>query len=211
MRIFGLLLFLGVIYIITYLVSQIVLIGLGTILGFVFRMKAYGKAFRAFVVFANTFTLYIITSLITITILTLYEKEQSQGSFILYAVVGAIAVFGITTNSIVEKLQNGTYRQERERSLGNSSLMLRNDVIINILSVPFFVLTLFLSVIISNPITKCLFRLTAWAVGLPIIGWLLAILGLLLSLSMVKNGIIACIGLLAGSAEFITKKSSEEI
>ena len=209
MRILGFLLIIGVIFIATYIISQVILTGLGAILAFVFRMTVYDKTFRAFVASTNLFTLYLLTALITITILKLYEKDNSQASFVLYSVIGAIAVFGITTNSITEKMRNGFYTEEMERNVNDISSTLIADIIISVLSVPFFVLTLLVPVIATNPMTNSLFKLTGWALGVPVIGWIIAIAGLFLSLSMIKNGVVACMGLLMGSANLEAKKSNE--
>jgi hypothetical protein len=207
MRILGFLMFLGVIYVVTYVFSQILLVGIGTLLSVIFRLHAYDTGFRIIISTGNFITLYIITSQITITIMKLYEKEQSLGLLIFYAFIGALSVFGITTSGILGKIQNGTYKEEMAWNFNNKSLMLRDDIIKSLISVPFFILALFVPVIVINPATQALFRLTAWTVRIPIIGWILAGIGLLLSFRMIKDGVLACVGLISGSWQVLIKRN----
>lgn len=203
MSIIAFLLFMGIMYLIAFVASNVVILIVAP-LAFLFKVREEGTAFITITSICNAFVIYLLASLIALLTLLAYQRDNDIGWFIAYSIMGALAVFGMATTGVAAKAEEGTYAEERQQRrehnklyasilpheplLRDTSIRARNDGIIALASVPLFILCLVVPAVATNPVTTGLFHLGRWLMTISVLRWVIGIIGLVLGWGAVKTG-----------------------
>jgi len=199
------LVFVGIIYILVTLLSTILILSCSLMLVALRRMY-FDLSYRVTITTCNAFVLYILTSQIAIlTVLT--TQGRTIVALILFATVGALAIFWIATRNIYEKRKSGDY----EVDINGYSYRLHDDSILSVVAPLFFVLSLFVPSLSSNRLTIWRFSVVTWIHDLRVVGLLLGLLGILIMMAMLEDALFGGLGLLVlAGRSLITGKDHKE-
>jgi hypothetical protein len=154
------LVFVGIIYFLVTLLSTLLILSCNVALVSLRRMY-FDLSYRVTITTCNAFVLYVLTSQIAIlTVLT--TQGRTVLALILFAAVGTLAIFWIATRNIYEKRKSGDY----EVDAVGYSYRLHDDSILSVIAPVFFILSLFVSPLSSNHLTRWLFSVVTWVYDL---------------------------------------------
>lgn len=192
MRLIGLLEIIGVTCFILFLFQNYVWgLAMGLLIHLM-RWEIFGKQFVVISFLGNALMLYLIVGVLAQTVLAMHSHDGSLGWLLFYSAVCSTFIFGLVTQSLIGKGQDGVYGEEAEHG---TAWQVRLDTVKALAAIPFFILSLLIPTLAVNPLTYGLFRLVLWVVGIPVLGLLLGIAGGLLALSMCWSGVIGLLGM----------------
>lgn len=183
MSIFRYLFYLGVINIVFRLIWKILPI-IAMIALPITTLTIPASIFRVTHKILKVFGHYILVSLVVLLTLNAIGPNRTTSSFILYPIVGAFAIYMRFINS---------FRKARQRLVlgydDEASESLAYDGFITIGAVLLFITALLVPVIAVNPLIKWIFGAIDWIYKIRVIGWLIAVGGVLYMLYVVWHGI----------------------
>ncbi len=200
MNIFRYLFYLGVINIIFRLIWKILPIIFAVALP-VTTLSLSPRVFEIANKLLKAFGYYILVSLVVLLTLSAIEHNRTTGSFILYPIVGAFAIY--------IKSVNDFHRTRRRLFMiyGYDEIeSLVFDAFFTIWAELFFIIALFVPVIAVNPLIKWAFGIVDWIYNIKVIGWLIAVGGVVYMLYIVWHGIAITELLIASLSRKIGRK-----
>ncbi|PYS79841.1 MAG: hypothetical protein DMF70_12355 [Acidobacteria bacterium] len=200
MNIFQYLIFIGIIYTIVTLLSTILIL-LATLTLHGLRVDSLGTSYRVVITLCNAIVLYLLLSLVSSLTILADQKNRSMWSFAFFSIVGMLTVLWIGTRNVYEKHKSGDY-------YGHSS-RLRDDLIISLAAPALFIVSVFVPIIASNPITNWLFGAIEWLDQVRILGWLLGLIGILIMIAMLEDAFFAFVSLIFVSIRSVIKRESK--
>ena len=183
MSIFRYLFYLGVINIVFRLIWKILPIIVVTALP-ITTLSLPVSIFRVAGKFLKILGHYILVSLVVLLTLNAIGHNRTTSSLILYPIVGAFAIYMRFINSFHRARQRLVLGYDDE-----ASESLAYDGIITIGAVLLFITALLVPVIAVNPLIKWIFGIIDWIYNIRVIGWLVAVGGVLYMLYIIWHGI----------------------
>ncbi len=155
------------------------------------------KAFRLIVKAFGTYLLASLTALLTLTAI----EDAGVIKTVLYPLIGGVILF----------MSYASYAYEASKQAQmdfNYEMMdnLKYDGSFMIGAVSLFLITLFFPAIANNSLIEWLFEAIGWVYELPVIGWIVKIVGVLIVINIIFHGFLAS-GFLIGSLVEKVKKS----
>lgn len=127
---------------------------------------------------------YILVSLVALLTINAIEYNRTISSFILYPIVGAFAIYIRFVNNLYQTRKRFAMRYDHEIMESFAY-----DGLITIGSVLLFITALLMPIIAVNPLIQWFFGIIDWIYKLKVIGWLIAVGGVLYMLSIIWHGI----------------------
>ena len=190
-NIFRYLFYLGVINIVSKLIWKLVPI-VFTIALPITTLSLPPKVLRVADKLLKAFGYYILISLVVLLTHKAIEYNRTIGSFILYPLVAAFTIYIKLAND-ANKVRRSFFMVYRY----DENMELVFDGFITIGSILLFITSLFVPVIAVNPLTRWFFGIIDWIYNLKVIGWLIAVGGVIYMLYIIWNGILITEFLLA--------------
>jgi hypothetical protein len=195
-RIVGLLEILGLTALLMLLFQSTVLsFGIG-IPAYFLGVRPFTKGMIALSSLGNAFMLYVLIGVLVKVILVATRHDQSFGWMVFYATISALLLYGLTSAGLMNKMQPGGAYQE-EFDLHGTSLLLKVDATKSLLAIPLFIVALIIPMLVVNPLTEAVFRLVLWIAGIPFLGAILGIVGILFALSFSWSAFLGIGGVVA--------------
>jgi hypothetical protein len=196
MNIFVFLIFLGIINIVFSFVWKWVFVLPGALL---FAALKIDKG----TILLKIFGAYLLVALTAITTLATLQ-DQNGWPLIVYPIVAAFVLF--------MGFASGSYEQQKQARIDNDWQMMQRiqeeawlDPILMIGSVVLFVLSLFVPALVNNGLTFWLFDVIIWIYEIPVIGWILGIIGFFFMLSMIFYGTVVLLALVGAGVSKVKK------
>jgi hypothetical protein len=184
-------LLMGITFSVLILVQHLILNPFCLLMRAIFKLNLYDKGSQTANIFNFAAVLYVLVSLLTLIITTAYQKTQSPALFTTCSIIGFLVTVGVGGNTIGNKIKNSFYAYEQAHTGKAFSRQFSLDGIVFLASLPLFVTALFFPALVTNLVTLKLFQMTLWLSNLPIVGWVLSIIGILTMLIAVKIGFAA--------------------
>jgi hypothetical protein len=127
---------------------------------------------------------YILVSLVVLLTINAIEYNRTTSSFILYSIVGAFAIY--------IRFVNNLYKTQKRFAMGYDYEAMESpayDGLITIRAVLLFITALLVPIIAVNPLIQWIFGIIDWIYKLKVVGWLIAVGGVLYMLSIIWHGI----------------------
>lgn len=131
----------------------------------------------------KVFGYYILVSLVVLLTLNAIEYNRATSSFILYPVFGAFAIY--------VRFVSNLYKTRKRFVTGYDYEAMESfayDGFITVGAVLLFIVALLVPVIAVNPLIQWIFGIIDWIYKLKVIGWLIAVGGVLYMLSIIWHG-----------------------
>ena len=153
----------------------------------------------------KTFGYYLLVSLIAILTLSTIEGKSGIGSLIIYPLIGVFTIYMATASGVHEAEKQASMEYDYE-----TLSLLRYDGLFILGAVILFIVTLFVPAIAVNLLTQWLFGVIDWGYNLPVIGWIVRILGALFLLNIFWYGFIMSLMLIGFVASKIKGESGND-
>ncbi len=160
--------------------------------------------------FVKLFGIYLMTSLMALLTLGALGETPSLLSMVVYPLVGAFVIFiGLASNQ---------YEARKQAYQSNDYEMIRTiqkdagfEVFALIGAVVFYIFVLFVPSVSANSLIVSLFSAIQWIYGIPIVGWLIGIGGVLFLLNTLYHGLFAFGAIVVGIVSVFKKKQAVEV
>ena len=170
-------LFLGVLYIVLWVLGSIFAIAVSLLLALLkFSKGTY---------ISKAFSVYVFASLTALLTLAFIEANPGTASPVILPLIGAFIVFTTLGQDAYEKKKQAgmEYDYELLEQLKYDGFFIFGGLIL-------FIIILFVPIIATNPITEWLFGITEFAYNIKILGWILRIGGVLFLIAEILQGIL---------------------
>jgi hypothetical protein len=157
----------------------------------------------------KVFGTYMLVSLMAILTLTALGESSSVLTLIFYPLIGGFILFmGFAGNSYEARKEAGASMDwEMLQRLDQESGF---EAVLMLGAITSYLVMLFVPSIAINNLTIWLFNVIDWAFNLPIIGWLIGIVGVMLLLSIIFQGVIISGVIISGLLDNLKQMLSGE-